>query len=377
MKEVPAPNVSLWPPARMSRLPRRLLVTGGAGFIGSHFVRRVLARHRDVHVTVLDKLTYAGNLANLADVAGDPRYRFVHGDISDPVAVDRVAGEVDAIINFAAESHVDRSIEEPDAFIQTDIHGTFVLLEAALRQGSAGFLQISTDEVYGNVPDGKSGEDDPLRPSSPYSASKAGGDLLVRAYQATYQVPAMVTRTTNNFGPNQYTEKVIPLFITNAIDGLPLPIYGDGHQTREWLYVTDHCDALELVLERGEPGEVYNIGSGYELSNLELAHRILALTRRSASLVQHVEDRPGHDRRYSVDWSKLRKLGWQPAHRFEEALAATVEWYRAHEAWWRPLKSGEYLDSYRRQLRSPRTRRRAILRRSVVKSPDREPRVRL
>jgi dTDP-glucose 4,6-dehydratase len=342
----------------MGRLPARLLVTGGAGFIGSAFTRRVLARHPDVSVTVLDKLTYAGNRANLADVESDPRFTFVQGDIADAELVARLAPDVDAIVNFAAESHVDRSIEEPDAFIQTDIHGTFVLLEAALRHGNAHLLQISTDEVYGNVPLGASREDDPLRPSSPYSASKAGGDLLVRAYQATYQVPAVITRATNNFGPNQYTEKVIPLFVTNALDGLPLPIYGDGQQSREWLDVTDHCDALEVVLERGESGEVYNIGSGFEITNLELAHRILALTGQPASLIRHVDDRPGHDRRYSVDWSKLRELGWRPVHDFDEALAATVEWYRSHEAWWRPLKSGEYLDSYRRQLRT-RARRNA------------------
>ncbi|MEK6192252.1 MAG: dTDP-glucose 4,6-dehydratase [Chloroflexota bacterium] len=340
----------------MSRLPRRLLVTGGAGFIGSHFVRRVLARHEDVRVTVLDKLTYAGNLANLADVADHPRYRFVLGDISDPEAVDPVASEADAIVNFAAESHVDRSIEEPDAFIQTDLHGTYVLLEAARRHGCARFLQISTDEVYGNVPEGSSGEDDPLRPSSPYSASKAGGDLLVLAYQATYRVPAMITRSTNNFGPHQYSEKVIPLFITNALDGLRLPIYGDGQQTREWLYVSDHCDAVELILERGEPGQTYNIGSGFELVNLELAHRILALTDRPSSLVEHVEDRPGHDRRYAVDSTKLRRLGWRPGHDFEAALATTVTWYRDNPEWWRPLKSGEYLASYRNQLRLPERR---------------------
>ncbi len=340
----------------MSRLPRRLLVTGGAGFIGSHFVRRVLARHEDVRVTVLDKLTYAGNLANLADVADHPRYRFVLGDISDPEAVDPVASEADAIVNFAAESHVDRSIEEPDAFIQTDLHGTYVLLEAARRHGCARFLQISTDEVYGNVPEGSSGEDDPLRPSSPYSASKAGGDLLVLAYQATYRVPAMITRSTNNFGPHQYSEKVIPLFITNALDGLRLPIYGDGQQTREWLYVSDHCDAVELILERGEPGQTYNIGSGFELVNLELAHRILALTDRPTSLVEHVEDRPGHDRRYAVDSTKLRRLGWRPGHDFEAALATTVTWYRDNPEWWRPLKSGEYLASYRNQLRRPERR---------------------
>jgi len=296
----------------MSRLPRRLLVTGGAGFIGSHFVRRVLSRHTDVRVTVLDKLTYPGNLANLAEVADDPRYQFVRGDISDPVVVDRVARGVDAVVNFAAESHVDRSIDAPDAFIETDIHGTFVLLEAVRRHGSARFLQISTDEVYGNVEAGTSREEDPLRPSSPYSASKAGGDLLVRAYQATYGMQAGITRASNTFGPHQYTEKVIPLFITNALDGLPLPVYGDGHHSREWLFVTDHCDALELILERGEPGQTYNIGSGFELANLELAHRILSLTGRPRSLVEYVQDRPGHDRRYAVDWTRLRGLGWEP-----------------------------------------------------------------
>jgi len=349
-------HVSLGPMAGVSRIPRRLLVTGGAGFIGSHFVRRVLARHPDVQVTVLDKLTYAGNLANLADVADNPRYRFVKGDVSDPVAVDRVVGDADGIVNFAAESSVDRSIDEPDAFIQTDIHGTFVLLEAARRHGSARFLQISTDEVYGNVPEGSSDENGRLNPSSPYSASKAGADLLVGAYQATYHVPAMITRTTNNFGPNQYTEKAIPLFVTNALEGLPLPVYGDGHQSREWLFVADHCDALELVMERGEPGETYNVGSGFELENLELAHRILALTDRPTSLVEHVEDRPGHDRRYAVDSTKLRRLGWQPGHEFEAALATTVSWYRDNPEWWRPLKSGEYLASYRNQLRRPERR---------------------
>ena len=333
----------------MSTLPRRLLVTGGAGFIGSHFVRRILSRHPDVLVTVLDKLTYAGNLANLSDVEADDRYRFVRGDVSDPEIVDQVTRDVDVIVNFAAESHVDRSIDAPDAFIETDIHGTFVLLEAARRHG-ARFLQVSTDEVYGNIADGAAGEQDVLSPSSPYSASKGGGDLLVNAYQATYDMPATITRSTNNFGPNQYTEKVIPLFVTNALDHLPLPIYGDGQQSREWLYVTDHCDALELILVRGQPGAIYNIGSGVELTNIELAHRILDLTGQPASLIQHVEDRPGHDRRYAVDWSALKRLGWEPVHGFDEALASTVEWYRSNEAWWRPLKSGEYLERYRSGL---------------------------
>jgi dTDP-glucose 4,6-dehydratase len=319
--------------------PRRLLVTGGAGFIGSHFVRRMLARHRDVRVTVLDKLTYAGNLANLAEVAGDPRYRFVKGDIRDPATVEGVAADADLIVNFAAESHVDRSLDQPDAFIQTNLYGTFVLLEAARRHGTSRFLQVSTDEVYGDVPLGSSSEDAPLRPSSPYSASKAGGDLLVRAYHTTYGLPTLITRTTNTFGPYQYTEKVIPLFVTNALEGLPLPVYGDGQQTREWLHVDDHCEALEIVLERGEPGEIYNVGSGDEVSNLDLAHQILELAGQPTSLIEHVEDRIGHDRRYSVDSSRVQALGWQPARQWAEALAETVAWYREHPEWWQAVKS--------------------------------------
>jgi dTDP-glucose 4,6-dehydratase len=330
-------------------LPERLLVTGGAGFIGSNFVRRVLARHRDTRVTVLDKLTYAGNRANLADVETDPRFVFVEGDIADADLVDRLATDVDAIVNFAAESHVDRSITEPDAFIRTDVYGTFVLLEAARRHGHHRYLQISTDEVYGNVPEGSSTEADPLRPRSPYSASKSGGDLLVGAYFTTYGVPTLLTRASNNFGAYQYPEKVIPLFITNAIDDEPLPLYGDGQQIRDWLYVDDHCDALEMVLARGEPGETYNVGGGNELANLDLTRMILELLEKPMTLVRRVEDRPGHDRRYSVDCSKLRSLGWVPSHSFDAALRETVEWYRANEGWWRPLKSGEYREYYRRQ----------------------------
>ncbi|MEO8509803.1 MAG: dTDP-glucose 4,6-dehydratase [Chloroflexota bacterium] len=330
-------------------LPGRLLVTGGAGFIGSAFVRRTLRRHPEVRITVLDKLTYAGNLANLEPVANDLRYRFVLGDINDAEIVDEVAAGVDAIVNFAAESHVDRSIEEPDAFIQTDVHGTFTLLEAARRHGHERYLQISTDEVYGNVPLGSSLETDALSPRSPYSASKAGGDLLVQAYSTTYGLPALITRASNNYGPYQYPEKMIPLFVTNALDGEPLPLYGDGLQIRDWLYVDDHCDAIELVLERGEPGEVYNVGGGNELTNIDLTRRILELTGRDLALVRRVPDRPGHDRRYSVDCSKLRALGWTPAHAFDDGIAETVAWYRDHADWWRPLKSGEYLDYYRRQ----------------------------
>jgi len=333
-------------------LPSRLLVTGGAGFIGSNFVRRVMQRHPDVHVTVLDKLTYAGNRANLAAVERDARFTFVVGDIADAEIVDRLAARVDAIVNFAAESHVDRSIEEPDAFIRTDVYGTFVLLEAARRHGHERYLQISTDEVYGNVPHGSSTESDPLHPRSPYSASKSGGDLLVGAYHATYGLPTLLTRASNNFGPYQYPEKIIPLFITNAIDDEPLPLYGDGQQIRDWLYVDDHCDALEMVLSRAEPGGIYNVGGGNELTNLELTRTILERLDKPMTLVRRVEDRPGHDRRYSVDCSKLRGLGWRPAHSFTDALEETIDWYLAREDWWRPLKSGEYLNYYRRQYGS-------------------------
>jgi dTDP-glucose 4,6-dehydratase len=328
---------------------RHLVVTGGAGFIGSNFARHILGRDDEVRVTVLDKLTYAGNMANLADLASNPRFTFVRGDIGDPSIVDQVCADADAIVNFAAESHVDRSIDTPDAFIQTDVHGTFVLLEAARRHGHARYLQVSTDEVYGNVPSGSSLEADPLRPRSPYSASKAAGDLLVLAYHATYDLPTLITRSSNNFGPFQYPEKIIPLFVTNAIDDEPLPLYGDGQQIRDWLFVTDHCEAIAVVLERGEPGEVYNIGGGTELTNLELTQAILGLLDKPASLVRRVDDRPGHDRRYSVDSSRARALGWAPVQSFEAALAATVAWYRERPDWWRPLKSGEYLDYYRRQ----------------------------
>ena len=330
-------------------LPRRLLVTGGAGFIGSAFVRKLVADKADVALTVLDKLTYAGNLANLEPVASDPRYRFVHGDINDAPLVDELAATVDAIVNFAAESHVDRSIEAPDAFVQTDVHGTFTLLEAARRHGHARYLQVSTDEVYGDVAEGSSRESDPLRPRSPYAASKAAGDLLALSYATTYGLAVCVTRGSNTYGPYQYPEKVIPLFVTNAIDHEPLPLYGDGLQQRDWLHVEDHCAAIRLVLERGAPGEAYNVGGGNHLPNLELTHRILDLLDKPAALIRHVPDRPGHDRRYAVDSAKLHALGWSPAHAFDEALGETVRWYVDHPEWWRPLKSGEYLDYYRRQ----------------------------
>ncbi|MGI8872102.1 MAG: dTDP-glucose 4,6-dehydratase [Candidatus Limnocylindria bacterium] len=330
-------------------LSGRLLVTGGAGFIGSTWVRQVLRNEADVRVTVLDKLTYAGNLANLREVEDDPRYRFVKGDIADRDLVPELAGEVDTIVNFAAESHVDRSIEEPDAFIRTDVLGTHVLLEAARRAGHHRYLQISTDEVYGDVAHGASLETDPLRPRSPYSASKASGDLLVSAYFATYGLPTLITRASNNFGPHQYPEKLIPLFITNALDDEPLPLYGDGRQVRDWLYVEDHCTAISLVLERGEPGSVYNVGGGSQVTNLELTEMVLSELGKPRSLIRHVEDRPGHDRRYAIDSGRVRALGWRPQRTLREALAETVHWYVEHPEWWRPLKTGEYLDYYRRQ----------------------------
>ncbi|MEX2210309.1 MAG: dTDP-glucose 4,6-dehydratase [Gaiellaceae bacterium] len=321
----------------------RVLVTGGAGFIGSHFVKRLLAAGE--RVAVLDKLTYSGNRANLEGCDAD----FLEGDICDPAAVAEAAAGCDAIVNFAAETHVDRSISSPGDFILTDVLGTQVLLEQA-RAGAIGrFVQVSTDEVYGDLEGGgKSREDDPLRPSSPYSASKAGGDLQVLAYVRTYRLDASVTRGANTYGPNQYPEKLVPLFVTNALDGEPLPLYGDGRQVREWLHADDHCAAIDLVLRQGEAGGIYNVG-GEEHENLDVARRIVALSGADESLFRHVDDRPGHDRRYALDDVRLRELGWAPAIGFEEGLAATVEWYREHRSWWEPIKSGEFRAYYEQQ----------------------------
>ena len=321
----------------------RIVVTGGAGFIGSHCAKRLAAAGDEV--VVLDKLTYSGNRANLegADV------EFVEGDIADLDAVGRAAEGADAILNFAAETHVDRSIFGAAEFIETDVLGTYVLLDYA-REHDARFVQVSTDEVYGDVPEGESSrEDDPLRPSSPYSASKAGGDLQVLAAVRTYGVNASITRGSNTYGPNQYPEKIIPLFITNALDGEPLPVYGDGRQLRDWLHVEDHCSAVELVLRDGKAGEVYNVGGGEEVENRDLTSRILELTGTDESLIRHVDDRPGHDRRYSLETEKLRSLGWKPKHTLADGLPETVEWYRENRDWWEPIKSGEYLAYYRKQ----------------------------
>ena len=327
----------------------KLLVTGGAGFIGSNFVRHVLAAHADDTVVTLDKLTYAGNPANLADLSGTPRHRFVKGDIGDAALVRELAAGVDAIVNFAAESHVDRSILDPEAFLRTGVHGVYTLLEAVRELKIPRFLHISTDEVYGSIAHGSAAEDAPLAPTSPYSAAKAAGDLLALAYVHTHHLPVVITRSSNNFGPYQYPEKVIPLFVTNALDDEALPLYGDGKNVRDWLYVLDNCEAIDLVLRRGREGEVYNIGGGHEVENVALTRDILRLTGKPETLIRPVKDRPGHDRRYSVDCRKVRALGWTPRHAFADALAATVDWYRRNEAWWRPLKSGEFKAYYQQQ----------------------------
>ena len=325
----------------------KLLVTGGCGFIGSAFVR--LALGRGAQVVNLDKLTYAGNPANVADVADDEAYSFVHADIADADAVAGAIAGVDAVVNFAAESHVDRSILQPGDFIHTDVVGTAVLLEAARTAGVGRFVQVSTDEVYGSILTGAFRETDPISPSSPYSASKAGGDLQVLAWHRTYGLDAIITRGSNTFGPRQYPEKLIPLFVTNALDGLELPVYGDGMQVRDWIYVDDHCEGIWTALTEGTAGEVYNVGGGNEEPNLAITRRILDLTGRDASLVRHVADRLGHDRRYALDTTRLRGLGWEPRSSFEEAIDATVAWYRDNRSWWEPIKSGEYRRYYEEQ----------------------------
>ena len=327
----------------------KLLVTGGSGFIGSNFIRHVLAAHPGDAVVNLDKLTYAGNPANLKDVEGDPRYAFVHGDICDAKLVRDAIRGVDAVVNVAAATHVDRSLMEPDEFLKTDVFGVFTLLEAVRDLKIPRLLHISTDEVYGSVERGSSRESDPLRPSNPYSASKAGGDLLALAYWQTHRVPVVITRSSNNFGPFQYPEKIVPLFVTNALEDKPLPLYGDGRNVRDWLYVLDNCAAIDLVLRKGHDGEVYNVGGGHEVENVVLTRQILHLAGKPETLIQPVKDRLGHDRRYSVDSRKVRQLGWTPRHRFPDALATTVAWYREHETWWRPLKSGEFRAYYEKQ----------------------------
>ncbi len=321
----------------------RVLVTGGCGFIGSHFVRRLLERGDDVRV--LDKLTYSGRRENLEDVDCE----LVVGDIADAEAVSRAASGCEAIVNFAAETHVDRSILGATDFGRTEFFGTQVLLEEVRRTG-ARYVQVSTDEVYGDLAGrGSAKETDPVEPSSPYSVAKAAGDLHVPAYVRTFGVDASITRGSNTYGPRQYPEKLVPLFVTNALDGEPLPVYGDGRQIRDWLHVEDHCTGIEFVLREGVAGEVYNVGGGNERENVEITRRIVELTGADPALVRHVTDRPGHDRRYSLDSSKLRALGWEPRRAFDDGLAETVAWYRDNRSWWEPIKSGEYLEYYRRQ----------------------------
>ena len=316
----------------------RLFVTGAAGFIGTNYVRQVLATTDD-EVTVFDALTYAGNKANLSDLVDDHRFAFVHGDICDRDALRIAMDGHNAVVHFAAESHVDRSIVDPDAFIRTNCDGTNVMCDVARTVGVDRFVHISTDEVYGSIDEGSFTEADPLNPRSPYSASKAGSDLIALSHHVTHGLPVIVTRSSNNYGPYQYPEKVIPLFTTNLLDGHPVPLYGDGGNVRDWCHVADNCSAIDLVLRNGTVGEIYNIGAGNERTNLELTRALLALTGRDESFVSHVEDRLGHDRRYSIDIGKVAALGWSPRHFFEEGLEDTVRWYTDNRAWWEPLKA--------------------------------------
>ena len=330
--------------------PKTLLVTGGAGFIGSNFVHYVSKEHRDWDMTNLDKLTYAGNLENLKGIQERPAYHFVKGDIADRKLVDKLLSQgFDVIVNFAAESHVDRSILDASPFIETNVKGTQVLLEGAKKHGTQRFIQVSTDEVYGSTDSGYSTEQSPLSPSSPYSASKTAADLLCLAYFKTHHLPVIVTRCTNNFGPYQFPEKLIPLAVTNALENKPIPVYGDGLNVRDWIFVDDHCRALDVVTQKGQPGQIYNIGGGNEKTNLELIYKLLELLDKPRSLMQFVTDRPAHDRRYALDCAKISaELGWKPAYSFETALKATVDWYLKNESWWRSIKSGEYAKYYQR-----------------------------
>ncbi len=325
---------------------KKILVTGGAGFIGSNFILFMLNKHNDIAITNLDKLTYAGNLDNLKTIESDPRYDFVKGDICDEKVVDRLVKDIDVIVNFAAESHVDRSIGKPDDFIRTDVFGVFVLLEACRKHGIQKFVQISTDEVYGSTEDGLFSETDSLMPSSPYAASKAGADRLAYSYFVTYGLPVVIPRSSNNFGPYQYPEKLISLFVTNALDDKELPIYGDGKNVRDWLFVVDNCEAIEYVMTHGQNGEVYNVGAGNEKTNLEITDIILKALKKPESLMTFIEDRKGHDRRYALHIDKIQSLGWKPRYTFEKAMEETIRWYQENRWWWEKIKSGEYLKYY-------------------------------
>lgn len=329
----------------------KLLVTGGAGFIGSNFIRHILREHPEWQVVNLDKLTYAGNLANLKDVEDNPRYRFVRGDIADRELAENLFQEekFDVVVNFAAESHVDRSILDSSPFIETNVKGTQVLLEAARQHGISKFVQVSTDEVYGSLgpADPPFTEESPLRPNSPYAASKAAADMIVWVYYKTYGLPSIVTRCSNNYGPYQFPEKLIPLMITNALEDKPLPVYGDGQNVRDWIHVEDHCRAIDLVIQRGQAGEVYNIGARCEMKNLDVVRAVLEVLGKPESLITFVPDRPGHDRRYAIDATKISKeLGWEPRYRLLDVLPELVRWYRDNETWWRRIKAREYKNYY-------------------------------
>ena len=317
---------------------RKYLVTGGAGFIGSNFIRRVLDREPTAAVTNLDALTYAGVKATVDELDSSDNHTFVHGDIRDAKLVEALMPGHDVVVNFAAESHVDRSIDGPSVFLETNVVGTGVLIDAARRHGVDRYVQVSTDEVYGSIAEGFAPEDAPLLPSSPYSASKAGADLLVESYRVTFDYPAIVTRCTNNYGPYQFPEKMLPLFITNLSEGSKVPLYGDGLNERDWLFVEDHCSAIHMLVDEGTPGEVYNIGANAQVANIDLTKMLLDLSGRDESFIEYVVDRLGHDRRYAVDSSKIRALGWAPEHTIEERLSTTVDWYRTRTDWWQPLK---------------------------------------
>jgi len=329
----------------------RFLITGGAGFIGSNFIHYLLNKNPDCHLINLDKLTYAGNLENLQDIADHPAYRFVHGDICDFKLVDELMSQSEVVINFAAETHVDRSIMEADSFIITDILGTYSLLKSALKHQIKLFVQISTDEVYGAILRGSAKESHPLRPGNPYSASKSGADNLVLSFYTTYKLPIIIIRPTNNFGPYQYPEKLISLFITNAIDNLPLPLYGDGRQIRDWLFVEDNCAAIDLIVNKGKIGEIYNVSGGCLLRNIDVSLKILEFLQKPTSLIMPIKDRPGHDRRYSLNCDKIEKLGWQPLQSFDQTLEKTIKWYQTHQLWWRKIKEKDknFIEFYKKQ----------------------------
>ncbi len=330
---------------------KNILVTGGAGFIGSAFVRHMVAAYPDYNIICYDKLTYAGNIDNLLSVSDEENYRFERGDVADRGAVSRVLERfaIDTVVNFAAESHVDRSILDPDAFIHTDVVGVYILLDEGRKHGIERFCQVSTDEVYGDIESGHSAEDDRFLPNSPYAASKAGGELMVRAYQVTFGMDTVITRGSNTYGPFQYPEKLVPFFTTEAIDNRPLPVYGDGRQIRDWLYVDDHARGVDRILHYGDSGEAYNLAGENQRQNISVTHRILELLGKPQSLIRHVPDREAHDRRYAMTAEKARALGWRRQFDFDRGLEATVRWYQEHEWWWRKIKTGEYLEYYRRQ----------------------------